>query len=215
MAESKAEKIDKLQLEIEQVTRTKSVLNRNQIQKIFNSTPRKYQYERPAKGGGSWRYIKSGYVRRVMDSVFGYNWSFDVDTSLKEAFEVASMTGTCVVKGTLRGSVQVDGSWVELEKTQFGRAEVKFKKGHSPDDTSKPKPLDFGNDMKAATSDCFKKCASLFGIGADIYEADEFMEIEIIGSDENSDRKKATKKKIEEAKKALKSGSTEVGGQNE
>lgn len=189
--------IQKMQLEVTQVTRTTSLLNSNQIQKIWNSTPARYKYSRPAKGGGNWTYIKASYVRKVLDSVFGFNWSFDIETSLGEAFDIAQKTKMCVVKGTLTARVKSDGEWVELKKTQFGRAEVKLKKGTQD-------PLDFGNDMKAATSDCLKKCASLLGIGADVYEAEEFMEIEIIGSQENSDRSKATKKKLEDVKNQLK-----------
>ena len=191
----------KLQLDIEQVTRTTSLLNQNQIQKIWNSTPERFKYSRPAKGGGQWTYIKSSYVRKVLDSVFGFNWSFDVETGLAEAFDVAKLTGGIVVKCTLTARVKSDGQWVDLKKTQFGRAEVKWKKGHSPDDNvDVPKPLDIGNDFKAATSDGLKKCASLFGIGADVYEAGEFQAIEIIGSKENNDRAKATSNKIKEFK---------------
>lgn len=203
MADSKKDAIQRLQLDINQVSRAKSVLNQNQIQKIFNSTPAKYKYTRPAKGGGNWTYIKSSYVRKVLDGVFGFNWNFDIETTLAEAFEVAKLTRTCVVKGTLTGKVHLDGEWLEISKTQFGRSEVKFKSGTD-------QPLDFGNDMKAATSDCLKKCASLFGIGADVYEADEFMEIEIIGSLENSDRTKQTEQRIKQAKKALEAQGTEV-----
>jgi hypothetical protein len=187
----------KLQLDIKQVTRTTSLLNENQIQKIWNSTPERYKYSRPAKGGGNWTYIKSSYVRKVLDSVFGFNWSFDIDTSLGEAFEIATKTKVCVVKGTLSGRVKHDGEWITLSKTQFGRAEVKFKRDSA-------EPLDFGNDMKAATSDCLKKCASLFGIGADVYEQGEFQEIELIGSQENSDRAKLTADRVKKLSKELK-----------
>lgn len=205
---NKKDEINKLQLDVTQVTRTQSVLNTNQIQKIWNSTPQRYKYSRPAKGGGNWTYIKSSYVRKVLDSVFGFNWNFNIETSLSEAFEVAKLTKSCVVKGTLSGKVWFDGQWIEISKTQFGRADVKFKK----DSTD---PLDFGNDMKAATSDCLKKCASLFGIGADVYEASEFMEVELIGSDEHKDKSKLAEKRIKDAKKAIKAESKTVGGQNE
>jgi len=188
----------KLQLDIKQVTRTTSLLNENQIQKIWNSTPERYKYSRPAKGGGNWTYIKSSYVRKVLDSVFGFNWSFEIETSLKEAFEVASITGTCVVKGVLTCRVKSDGQWVDLKKVQFGRSDVKMKRD-KPD-----MPLDFGNDMKAATSDALKKCASLFGIGADVYEQGEFQEIELIGSQENSDRAKLTADRVKKLSKELK-----------
>lgn len=220
---SKNDKINKLELSIEQVTRTSSLLNQNQIQKIFNSTPAKFKYERPAKGGGNWTYVKSSYVRKVLDSVFGFAWSFDIETSVGEAFEVAKLTNCIVVKGTLRAKVYKDKEWVELEKTQFGRAEVKWQtetiggvKQKKVDSFSgNPLPLDFGNDMKAATSDCLKKCASLFGIAADVYEAGEFQEIEVTGSTENNERAKATDKKVKEAKDLLKAQSEAVGEQND
>jgi hypothetical protein len=200
-----------LQLDIKQVTRTTSLLNENQIQKIWNSTPEKFKYSRPAKGGGNWTYIKSSYVRKVLDSVFGFNWSFDIETSLSEAFEIAKITKMCVVKGKLTCRVKSDGQWVDLCKTQFGRAEVKFKmmgtgqdRRIAKDENDMPILLDFGNDMKAATSDALKKCASLFGIGADVYEAGEFQAIELIGSSENSDRAKLTEDRIKKVSKGLK-----------
>lgn len=212
MADKVSSEIKKLELDISQVTRTTSLLNQNQIQKIWNSTPNRFKYTRPAKGGGTWTYIKASYVRKVLDSVFGFNWSFDVETTLAEAFEVAKLSNSIVVKATLRGRVKSDGEWVELSKTQFGRAEVKWqtetiggqKRKKLDDFTGAPMPLDLGNDFKAATSDALKKCASLFGIGADVYEASEFQEIEITGSQENTDRAKLTKDKIAKMKKSLK-----------
>lgn len=212
MADKVSSEIKKLELDISQVTRTTSLLNQNQIQKIWNSTPNRFKYTRPAKGGGTWTYIKASYVRKVLDSVFGFNWSFDVETTLAEAFEVAKLSNSIVVKATLRGRVKSDGEWVELSKTQFGRAEVKWqtetiggqKRKKLDDFTGTPIPLDLGNDFKAATSDALKKCASLFGIGADVYEASEFQEIEITGSQENTDRAKLTKDKIAKMKKSLK-----------
>ena len=225
MANKIEQQIDKLQLDISQVTRTTSLLNQNQIQKIWNSTPSRFKYQRPAKGGGSWTYIKGSYVRKVLDSVFGFNWSFEVETTLAEAFEVAKLTGAVVVKGTLIGRVKSDGEWVELRKTQFGRADVKWemtaattetgtviyetdkngrrnpKRVRKIDEyTKSPIPLDLGNDFKAAATDALKKCASLLGIGADVYEADEFMEIQIVGSDESRDSAKATAKKLKAMK---------------
>ena len=223
--------VQALQLDIDQVTRTKSILNPNQIQKLWNSTRAVYKYQRPAKGGGQWTYVKASYVRKVLDSVFGFNWDFVIETSLSEAFEVAKMTRACVVKGTLKGRVLVDGKWVEIQRTQFGRSDVKFltetkngvKSIKYDDFTGAPLTLDFGNDMKAATSDALKKCASLMGIAADVYEAEEFQAIEITGSSEASDRTKETKKQVERAKAIIKIQGTkgarqivdEIGVKNE
>lgn len=201
-----------LQLDLEQVTRTKSILNPNQIQKLWNSTRAIYKYQRPAKGGGTWTYVKGSYVRKVMDSVFGFNWDFNVETGMGEAFEAAKVTGGCVLKCTLKGRVLVDGKWIEISRTQFGRSEIKWQmegpqgnRSKKRDDiTGFPIPLDFGNDMKAAATDGFKKCASMFGVAQDVYESEEFQEIQITGSDEASVRTQATADKVAEARKIIK-----------
>lgn len=180
--------VKSMKLELSQVSRTKSIFNVEQVQKIFSETPKKFTYTRPAKGGGEWEYVQIGYVRKSLDGIFGFNWDFEVETTLSEAFDVALKTKVCVVKGRIRGRVQVDGQWVEVTKTQFGRSEVKFKKNSD-------QPLDFGNDMKAATTDCLKKCAALFGISSDIYEQDDFERITIKGS-EKHDREIKNERKL-------------------
>lgn len=214
--------LQKMELDFSQVTRTKAVLNQNQVQKLWNSTPNKFKYKRPAKGGGQWDYVKVSYIRKVLDSVFGFDWDFQIETTLSEAFEVAKMTNSVVVKGTLTCRVVDDAGRIrEIKKTQFGRADVKWQtetkagvKSKKLDSfTNAPLPLDFGNDMKSAVSDCLKKCASLFGIAADVYEADEFVEITISGSE--TEKAKTTDKKIKQAKKTLEAQSEKVGNENE
>lgn len=214
--------IQKMELDFSQVTRTKAVLNQNQVQKLWNSTPRKFKYKRPAKGGGQWDYVRVSYVRKVLDSVFGFDWDFEVETTLAEAFEVAKFTNSCVVKGTLVSRVVDDAGRIrEVKKTQFGRADVKWKMQGPQGNKTKvldefsgnPVPLDFGNDMKAAVSDCLKKCASLWGIAADVYESDEFVEITITGAD--AEKAKVTEKKIKKAQNILKEQATKVGEENE
>lgn len=198
MADKISSEIKKLELDMSQVTRTTSLLNQNQIQKIWNSTPARFKYTRPAKGGGSWTYIKGSYVRKVLDSVFGFNWDWTRRTTDADIQEWIKMgVKQIIVDGTLVCRVKVDGSWVELKKSATGRADIKFRKNSD-------QPLDVGNDIKAAETDSLKKCASKLGIGADVYEADEFMEIEIVGSQENSDRAKLTKDKLAKMKKELK-----------
>lgn len=193
-----------LKLDLPQIARTDSIFNANQIQKIFNSTPKKWVYSRPAKGGGNWTYVRGSYVRRTLDGLFGFNWDFDIETSVGEAFEVAKLTGGVVVKGTLTGRTKTNNEWHEVRKTQFGRAEVKWRKGKAPGEAETPIPLDIGNDFKAAATDAFKKCASTLGIAADIYDPEEFIPIEVIGADQTSDKAKATEEKIKQMKRAKK-----------
>jgi len=215
-------KIEKMELDFSQVTRTKAILNQNQVQRLWNSTPTRFKYKRPAKGGGQWDYVRVGYIRKVLDSVFGFDWDFEIETSLSEAFEVAKFTNSCVVKGVLTTRVVDDSGRIrEIRKAQFGRADVKWKMTGAQGNkkkvidelTGNPIPLDFGNDMKAASSDCLKKCASMWGIAADVYESDEFVEVTITGAD--VDKTKTTNKKIARAKDILKEQATKIGGENE
>lgn len=205
MSKEVEKKIEGLNLELKQVTRGHSILNENQVQKLFNSTPKRWTYKRPGKGGGDWDYVKRGYIRRTLDSVFGFDWDFIPETSVLEAYEVAKVTGSVSVKGTLIARVlDARGQLIaELKKGDYGGAEVKFKKGTK-------EPLNFTNDMKAANTDCFKRCAMWFGIAADVYDPEEFMQINIVGADENSDKQANTNKELEKAKKVLNAQSKEV-----
>lgn len=186
-----------MQLSFDQVTRAPSILTPNQVQKIWNATRPVYKYERPAKGGGTWTYVKASYIRKVLDSVFGFNWDLVITTSDTEIQGWIKMgLKQIVVRGYIEGRVLYNASWLPVRKYGTGRADIKFRQNSQT-------PLDVGNDIKAAESDLLKKCASKFGIAADVYE-DDFVPIEIVGSDENSDRAKATKSKLKEAKKIIK-----------
>lgn len=124
-----------------------------QILRMTEKTPAKYVYQRPGKGGGKWDYVSVSYVQRVLDFVFGFNWDFEVVQHGKEQDHVW-------VLGRL--TVHSPDGTKSIVKTQFGRSEVKHKSGTKEN-------LDYGNDLKAATSDALKKCASMLGIARDIY----------------------------------------------
>lgn len=221
--------VEPMKIDMDKITRTKSILNANQVQKIFNTTNAKYKYERPGKGGEKWTYVRASYVRRTLDGIFGFNWNFEILTDDATAFQMAIMTGYVVLRGRLTGRVLVDGKWVEIYREQYGRSEVKFlvddardgdgnvimesyfdkysktqkqraKKARKIDDyTNKPVPLDFGNDMKAAASDALKKCAAQLGIAADVYDPDEFIPYEVTGSAEADERVKNAKQMAKDA----------------
>ena len=151
---------------------TKSPFTAEQLQLFYKETPKDKLMQRPAKGGGTWEYVKTGYVIDTLNRLFGYKWSFEVLTGLEEAAKIAA-SGTCVVKGRL--TVYVDGG--VLVKEQFGRCDVKYKTEYNPT-THKKEPtgkfLDFGNDMKGAASDALKKCASELGLFRDVYHKEDF-----------------------------------------
>lgn len=201
--------VEPMRIELDKITRTKSILNANQVQKIFNITNKKYIYNKPGKGGGKFNYVRASYVRRTLDGIFGFNWDFEITTPDDVAFQMAVMTGYITLKGRLTGRTKdTNGDWHTIIREQYGRAEVKFltetvggKKVKKIDSfTNKPIPLDFGNDMKAAASDALKKAASQLGIAADVYDPDEFIPYEIAGSSEADDRTKNAKKMADDAK---------------
>lgn len=160
-------------VDVKLVTKVESVLNTRQIQRFFDRTPESKILTRPAKGGGEWRYVKASYAIDVLNSLFGYNWSFRVLTSEKDAFEIAQKTGSVALLTELAGTVEGQ----VITKQQFGRADVKFKKDSRI-------PLDFGNDLKAAASDGLKKCASTFGLFKDVYAPSDFLNLEVTDTPE-------------------------------
>jgi hypothetical protein len=142
----------------QKLTIPKTWITGPQLIRLTEKTPKTQIYERPGKGGGKWTYVTVSYVQRVLDYVFGWNWDFEIVEHGKEADHVWVLG-----RLTVRSS---DGKHA-ITKTQFGRSEVKHKK-----DTKEY--LDYGNDLKAASSDALKKCASMLGIARDIYSKNDY-----------------------------------------
>lgn len=161
-----------------ELLKVNSGLETEQLQKFFSKTPENKIKSRPAKGGGQWKYVSGSYVTQVLNSLFGFNWSFEVVTSMQEALATAQ-SGTVVVQGRLK--VKIGDEWITKE--QFGRKDVAFKR-----DTKDP--LDFGNDLKAAATDAKKKCASELGLFADVYSQEDFFEAEIVDDKPTIEEKK-------------------------
>jgi hypothetical protein len=135
----------------------KTWMSEKQVVRMVQRTPQQHIYTRPAKGGGQWSYVTGNYVEKVLNFTFGWNWDFEVVNHGKEGEQVWVL-GKLTVK---------DDKGHSITKTQFGRADIKFRKNSK-------EILDFGNDLKAATTDALKKSASLLGIASDIYGKMEF-----------------------------------------
>lgn len=138
-------------------------LNKKQLQLILQKTPPQYVKKRPAKGGGTWDYVTGGYVKKCLNLMFGWRWSFEIidEKIMIEAKEV-------VVKGRLTCHTEQG----EIVKMQYGNKDIIFRKNSDI-------PLSVGNDMKAAATDCLKKCAAEIGIAADIYNKEDFREVKV------------------------------------
>lgn len=151
-----------------------NVLNKDQLNVLFQGTPEAHKYKRPAKGGGEWTYVTGAYVKKVLNLMFGWDWDFEVTK-----FEYNMGAKQCIVLGKL--TVRSGGK--TIIKNQFGRVDIKFKTNW--DNNLKKKiptdqPLDLGNDLKAATTDSLKKCASELGIASDVYAPNEFKAIQVV-----------------------------------
>jgi len=136
-------------------------LNGNQLKHLLKKTPEKYVKKRPAKGGGQWDYVSGGYVKKVLNLMFGWDWDFEI-------IDEKIMHGEVVVKGKL--TCRTNGHVVV--KMQYGNKDIIFKKGTTD-------PLSIGNDLKSAATDALKKCAAEIGIAADIYNKEDFNEIKV------------------------------------
>ena len=167
---------DKLTL----TTGKENFFNLEQLQRIRHKTSPSMIYERPAKGGGKWKYVKAADVIVALNTTFGGFWDFTVITDEATALDIAVKTKSVVVKGKLTITNPTTG--VSVSREQYGRKDVMFKKNTN-------EPIDFGNDMKAAASDALKKCASQFGLFNDIYRDNELMEIKIVDNEDEESSK--------------------------
>lgn len=138
----------------------KSGITRNQLVFITKGTPSSQIYKRPGRGGTTFRYVKGSYVKKVLNYVFAWNWDFEVSQFGREENQVWVL-GKLTVRDT-------EGR--AIIKQQFGRADIKFMKDSKI-------MVDYGNDLKAATTDSLKKCASELGIASDVYSDEENKDI--------------------------------------
>lgn len=137
----------------------KTWVSQHQLTFMLQRTPPGQVYRRKGKGGHMFDYVTGSYITKALNYAFGWNWDFEVVEHGKEANHVWVL-GRLTVRSA-------DGS-KHITKTQFGRSDVKqLKSGGN---------LDYGNDLKAASTDALKKCASMLGFASDIYGKAEYRE---------------------------------------
>lgn len=143
-----------------------SPLQPEQIRSIRAKTPPVLIKERPGRGGKVFHYIPVEIVKRKLNFTFGYgNWTFKVNKS--EVIE-----DQWVVLGTLRVSFLDDRGNVK-QTAEYDNAGGKEIARTQRDN----KPVDIGDDLKAAIADCLKKCASMTGLFADVYAPEDWAEL--------------------------------------
>ena len=130
-------------------------IGENQLLKMLQRTPREQVYRRKGRGKDTFDYVTGTYCIKWLNFVFGWNWDFEViehgtNTKGTQVWALGKLT----VRGNKAGQV--------ITKTGFGRSDVKQLRESGGD-------LDYGNDLKAASTDAMKKAASLLGFASDIY----------------------------------------------
>src|SRR5881394_2683456 len=133
-------------------------LSEAQVDFLLQRTPKNEIKTRQGRGGLQFSYVEHGYVTERLNLVFGFNWDFEVTDKQILEDEV-------IVEAKL--TVRTPGGQT-IVKTQFGGAEIKR---HATGQRA-GRPLSIADDYKAAASDALKKCASLLGIGLDLYGRD-------------------------------------------
>src|SRR5437870_11009977 len=159
--------VDPTQLAYSQATKhslLSQTLSEAQVDFLLQRTPKREIKMRQGRGGLQFAYVEHGYVTERLNLVFGFNWDFEiVDKQILE--------DEVIVEARL--TVRTPGGQT-IVKTQFGGAEIKR---HASGNKS-GRPLSIADDYKAAASDALKKCASLLGIGLDLYGRDRPAETE-------------------------------------
>jgi hypothetical protein len=129
-----------------------------QVDFLLQRTPKHEIKYRQGRGGLQFAYVEHGYVTERLNLVFGFNWDFEIVD--KQILEDEVIVQARLTVRTPSGQTIV--------KTQFGGAEIKR---HASGE-KRGRPLSIADDYKAAASDALKKCASLLGIGLDLYGRD-------------------------------------------
>lgn len=129
-------------------------LNSAQLAFITQKTPPQFIKKRPGPGGMQLSYVEVGYVINILNQVFGWDWDFrilDQQIGNKQVW--------------VRGELTIRLRGHNIIKGQYGGAEIKFNRVSG-------EPVSIADDLKAAASDCLKKCASLLDIAGDVYWGD-------------------------------------------
>ena len=124
-------------------------LNEHAIGVITRPLPKDKIKKRPGKAGMEFSYITPDFVIETLNEAFNYDWNTKiVSHDLQDNVAVVGL------------ELSVGSDTGQIVKQQFGSCEV-------------TRGLGVGEAFKGATSDALKKCATLLGLGLELYQADE------------------------------------------
>jgi hypothetical protein len=149
------------------------VINKSQFEILRGRTPRKHIKTRPGKGGKTFSYVEHGYVTKVLNTAFGFAWSFEILPQGDGNYFVYLPPVERDGERMRPGSVLVHGKLTVHVHNPDNPAEVlatiiKTSTGEKEE----LKGMTWGGHLKSAESDALKKAASRVGIALDLYWAD-------------------------------------------
>lgn len=117
-------------------------------------TPAKYIKKRPGRGGMTFDYVEVGYMQDLLNKTFGGMWNFEIISEVVGNAQV-------YVKGRLTCMIRTEFGVEKIVKENYGGSDLKKNQSGVT--------IDIADDLKSASSDCLKKCASMLGFAKDIY----------------------------------------------
>lgn len=134
---------------------TTTGLNGAQIAMLTQKSPKELIRTRIGSNGKTLSYLPHNFVTEILNQAFNFAWDFQTDVVKIDEKE-------CIVKGRL-----VIHSQPHITKEQYGCQLIL-------------KGMATGDALKGAGSDALRKCASLLGIGLDLYGAEHHPDEEIV-----------------------------------
>jgi len=145
------------------------VISLIQFQVLSGKTPAYALKTRPGRGGKTFRYVPHGYVTDRLNKAFGWDWDhrllpmFDSNVfRLSETDEKGKRVRNVAVYGELT---------VRIRNPKNLEVVASIVKG-GPGSQNWEETVEFGDALKGAKSDSLKVCASLLGVGLDLYYDD-------------------------------------------
>lgn len=115
------------------------------------------EYIKTRKGkGGDVVYVDGQYMTRALNLAFAFDWSFEIKDTITDVVNEDKKSTTYI---SVLGKLTVHVDEYHIVKEQWGSQELRAK-------------MEIGDARKAAATDALKKCASMFGIAADVYSGE-------------------------------------------
>jgi len=135
---------------------------------LLKQTPKEVVKTRKIRGGGYAEYAPVWWVQDQLNALFGFFWDFEV---IDKGVDLDNLQ--VWVHGKLTVKFFHNGTLCSISKSNFGGGGIKTYAYDSPLGEYKAGDIiDLADDLKAAASDCIRKCASMLGMMADLYSKD-------------------------------------------